>query len=68
MQSRLTRPPPMPWQDDVEQNELDGEPEAAPEIRRYLALADIALLPKRLFMVKRPHRTKPEIAHPERAA
>jgi hypothetical protein len=43
----------MPWQDDVALNELDGEPEAAPEIRRYLALADIALRPKRLFLVER---------------
>lgn len=33
----------MPWQDDIEQNELEGEPEVAAEIRRYLALADTAL-------------------------
>ncbi len=55
-------------QDEVEQREPEGDPEAAPEIRRYLALADAALRPKRPFLLKHKCRAENEIARPKRAA
>ncbi len=68
MRQRLTKSP-EPSQGEVEKRELEGDPEAAPEISRYLALADAALRPKRPFLLKRTQRAENEIAaRPRRAA
>ena len=45
-----------PWQETVEQRELEGEPEAASDIRKYLALADVALRRVLPFLIKRECR------------
>ncbi len=45
------------------QREIESDPEAAQEIRRYLALADAALAPEQLFLVERrypEHASNPE--------
>ena len=69
MRQRLTNPPNL-GRDEVEQRELEGDPEAAPEIRKYLLLADIALGSRhRPYLVDRqPNYDADETPDTKRAA
>ena len=65
MLQRLTNP----QRDPAAQREFEGDSDAAPEVRKYLDLADVALERKpRPFLVKRKRREKAEVSRPKKAA
>lgn len=67
MRQRLTMPRPPP-EDAVVQRELAGNPDAAPEIRKYIALADTALSTKRPSWVARRRNARVARSPLKRAA
>lgn len=67
MRSRLTITR-IPSSDFWLEQELEADPEAAQEIRKYLALADSALRPGHPFLVKRRADELTEILETKRAA
>jgi hypothetical protein len=63
----LTVPKKPPWRPE-EEAEIEGDSEAEPEIRRYLALAAIALDSKPVARQRRKQRAATQIEFPRRAA
>ncbi len=59
METRLILPRRSP-RDAIVEHDLEGDPEAAHEIRRYLALADAALTPKRRSVERQDRKSSPQ--------